>query len=151
MSGYRSMGRPNSATPPTIIVMIAITLAKIGRSMKNLENIEGARGSSGTGGIRGGDPLPRRLVDLRRDLQLRAGPEKALDNDPVLGTDLPLDDSHVVEQGPGLDRAVFDDVVLVDDEEVLAGLVGPQGALGDDQGPFPQAGRHANADEQARQ
>src|SRR5258706_25062 len=40
MFGYRSIGRPHSATPPTIIVMIAITLAKIGRWMKNRESME---------------------------------------------------------------------------------------------------------------
>jgi hypothetical protein len=32
------MGSPNTATPPMIIVMIAMTLAKMGRSMKNLLN-----------------------------------------------------------------------------------------------------------------
>ena len=38
ISGYCSMGSPSTATPPTIIVMIAMTLAKIGRSMKNRLN-----------------------------------------------------------------------------------------------------------------
>ena len=39
ISGYCSIGSPNSATAPKIIVTIAMTLAKIGRSMKKRENI----------------------------------------------------------------------------------------------------------------
>src|SRR4051812_43510846 len=103
MFGYRSMGRPKSATPPTIIVMIAITLAKIGRSMKNLENMERARGSTTPGSIRGGDGPGFRL-GLGLDFQLRAGPEQALDHHTIRGPDLPLDDTQVPDQRAGLDR-----------------------------------------------
>ena len=46
-------------------------------------------------------------------------------------------------QRAGLDRAILDDVVLADDEQVLARLVGAQGPLGDEQGvrPAGRAGR----------
>ena len=37
--GYCSIGRLYIATTPRITVMIAMTLAKTGRSMKNLDNI----------------------------------------------------------------------------------------------------------------
>src|SRR5689334_15907133 len=100
------MGSPTSATPPTIIVMIAMTLAKIGRSMKNLENMQGARRSKSkrTGGVVGDDGIAGRRVGFRRDLQFRAGPEQALDDHAILRADLPLDHPHVLEPGPGLDR-----------------------------------------------
>ena len=57
ISGFCSIGSPSSATTPKIIVTMAMTLAKIGRSMKNRENMKvnlqwmmGRGGAPGRGG-----------------------------------------------------------------------------------------------------
>ncbi len=48
ISGYCSTGKTYNATPPITIVMMAMTLAKIGRSMKKRANTSGYC-SSGAG------------------------------------------------------------------------------------------------------
>ena len=43
MAGYWRTGRPNTESPPAIIVMMAMTHAKMGRSMKKRESIRSSR------------------------------------------------------------------------------------------------------------
>ena len=40
MAGYCAMGSVNTASTPTIMMMIAMTQAKIGRSMKKRDNMQ---------------------------------------------------------------------------------------------------------------
>ncbi len=44
ISGYCAIGRTCEATRPASVMMIAMTPAKIGRSMKNLDSISGLPG-----------------------------------------------------------------------------------------------------------
>src|SRR6185503_11551060 len=59
MSGYCAIGRIALATSPAITMMIAMTPASTGRSMKNFENMSVGRG--------GGGRRRARLLGLRDD------------------------------------------------------------------------------------
>src|SRR5262245_16345983 len=109
--------------PPRIVITIATTAAKMGRSTKKCEKpiFRSLRRSAGRGlGLLGLD-----LAGLRGDLCARPRPDQAIDDDPVLRIDAAADDA----QATGLARAGADDLgmhdaVAVDREHDLARLVG---------------------------
>src|SRR6516165_12532160 len=153
MLGNCSIGKPQRAMPPAIIVMIAITLAKIGRSMKNRENMSWwwpERRNSGTIHC-GGEVLALGLGENRVDLQVGAGAQQALDDDAVLGPDLARDHTQVIDPPTGLDRARLDDIVAPDDQKKRAGLVGPERTLGYEQRVVGLPGRDTDPHEESRQ
>src|SRR5262249_28845943 len=107
---------------------MAMTLAKIGRSMKNCENIRtsAAREGSGPGGGLG-------VACLRADLAARAGLLQALDDEPLPRPQALLDDAPAAHLRPQLDGPALDRVVRAEHQEVIALLVGGEGTLGDEQ------------------
>src|SRR5258708_4920034 len=115
MLGYCAIGRVKAATPPISTMTIASTLASTGRSMKNLEIM------AGLGSLR------RRSRDggeLGRDLASRDRPAIGRDHDAVVGLESGVDHPQAADQqGAQRDSLLLDHVVLVDDQQVAAGLV----------------------------
>ena len=99
----------------------------------------GGPGRGGRGGL-GGDGL---------DLRAGTGALEAVDDDALAALYALLDDDQVVHLAADLHRALLDDVLVVDDEDIAAGLVGAEGTLGDEQDRAVQLVRDAEADEGA--
>src|SRR5581483_11453648 len=98
ISGYSATGRLRRQTRPSTIVMIAITLARIGRSMKNLDTSRMTPSRSGLGsGRRGQGGL------LRADLRARNCLHQPLDNHPIIGANPPIDHHKGADLETGLD------------------------------------------------
>src|SRR5579883_3455598 len=134
MSGYWAIGRLNRATPPISTMTMASTLASTGRSMKNLEIMAAGRvlflGGRGSGrvGWRGD------RHQLGHDLVAGDGLPVGADDDLVVGRQALLDHAQIADQQLARnDAPLLDDIVLVDDQQVAAGLVLGNGAIGDDQ------------------
>src|SRR5262245_20456936 len=105
-------------------MMMAITLAKIGRSMKNLDSIA-ASGSRFLGRFFGGsrvDFAGGGWLALRIDGQPRPGPLNSVDDYPIVGSDALFDDAVVAVGDAELHRPVLDDVLVVDHEQEFAAL-----------------------------
>src|SRR5262245_4815262 len=140
-SGYCAIGRPTSDTTPTIVTTIDSTIAKIGRAMKKCEMFTGwpSLGNHGFDGL----------------VQPRA--QQTLDDDAVVGLErrrLRIARRHlaaaVVEQLAGQHVAPFDDVLLVDQQQVAAVLVGEDRAVRDDRALARIADGDAHAHARAR-
>src|SRR4029450_93109 len=134
MLGYWATGRVTSATVPRITMTIASTLARTGRLMKNSEIIGADRRLFGRrdvgAGWRGRDGL---LLghDLAAGHRLAIGGQ----HDAVVGREALGDHPQPADQElPGLDALLLDDVVLVDDQRVFAGLILGDGPVGDQGG-----------------
>src|SRR4051812_9605739 len=103
--------------------MMAITLAKIGRSIKNRENmlfldhpretraeqvagVDSPRTSAAPRGRWCRGEASGRLLELGRDLQLRPCPQETVDDDAVVGADFALHHAHLANPGSDRNRAV---------------------------------------------
>ena len=111
-------GSANSETPPITIVRMAITLARIGRSMKNFEIIAPAYLASF------GRKVGGHLLHLRLNLLSRRGLQQAGDDDLILRRQPRKDAAHAVESLADRHLALLDDIVGVDDEDIAAALIG---------------------------
>src|SRR5215471_5670516 len=123
MLGYWATGRVASATAPRITITIARTLASTGRLMKNAEIIAADRRLLGRRDVGSGR---RRRDGLLLGHHLAAGHRLAVgrQHDAVLGGETLRHHPQPADQElPDLDVLLLDDVVLVDDQYVLAGLV----------------------------
>src|SRR5216683_1055527 len=115
ISGYWATGSRPTDTAPTMTKTIETTAAKIGRSMKKWEMRMGGPAVSIDAGPRIRD---RRRVDvgsLGRDLDARARPHQAIDDDVVLGHEA-ADDPQAVDDWPEFDVFRPGDVLRVDDD-----------------------------------
>src|SRR5262245_42430502 len=122
MSGYCATGSETRQTRPRRTVTIAMTLARIGRSMKNLDIANRSPRS----------PCRRRGVGRRRrvavggmgaDLAPRDGLQDPLDDHPVVRLQPLIHDEGIAHLLAGLDRSPLDHVLVVDHQDVLALLV----------------------------
>src|SRR5215217_9509109 len=133
MLGYWATGRVTRATVPRITMTIASTLARTGRLMKNSEIIGAARRLLGRRDVGGGR---RRRDGLLLGHDLAAGHRLAVggQHDAVVGGEAFGDHAQAADQElPGLDALLLDDVVLVDDQRVLALLILGDDPIGDQQ------------------
>src|SRR6185503_3639326 len=89
MSGYCAIGRIALATSPAITMMIAMTPASTGRSMKNFENMSVGRG--------GGGRRRARLLGLRDDGDARIQLHQVVEDDGVAIVQAFADDPVLAE------------------------------------------------------
>src|SRR5580700_557766 len=117
MSGYCATGIAPMARAPASVMTIETTNASRGRSMKISEIISSARSLQSCF-----------LHDLARPHFLNAV------DDHVFAFMQTRGDDHVgIAIAPGLHAALFDLVLIVDDQDVIAGLVGLQRCLRNNQ------------------
>src|SRR5450830_365879 len=157
-SGYSETGSWKIDSSPTSTMKIDRTMAKRGRSMKKCEMSMAGRlsffiglGSFGRARWRTRRQRPAMLVQLhhgRRDGRAGKGPQQAVHHHQFARLDA-LDGAHAIDQGARLDGPLFDDVVLADDEDHLAGLVGGNRPVADDDGRVLAAADQLDAGEQA--
>src|SRR5512147_1307908 len=141
------------------MVMMAITLAKIGRSMKNRENMaslpcvdlrSSAHRRSGPPTL-GARPSGRHFLHANRsDFRARPGSLDSLDDDPVVGLQTVLDDTQLVNTGAHLHDALLNHIVVVDDQEIPAALVDPKRAVRNQKGVVALFNGDAEANENAQ-
>src|SRR5262245_38614681 len=153
MAGYCSTGSRCSATIPKMIVTIAMTFAKTGRSMKKREITP--RASSLRRAVGGPRRIRGRIVAVARAVRLHLGSRpRALDpvhDDPVRRRDTFLDHAEAaVGALAHLHVAVLDLVLVVDDEDVLPALVRGDRGFGNEQ-PVLARAREAHSREEAGQ
>src|ERR1700681_2031736 len=129
ISGNCARGRPRIETRATTTVMIAMTIATIGRSMKNL-----------TTGLTLG--LPERL---RRDDRSRSDSGWRADNHLLTGLQAGFDDLKISDAIGNRDRANGDLIARAKDLDLIAALKVGDGALGNDQRMVFDAGDSAHA------
>src|SRR5437870_12297889 len=119
MFGYSATGSCTMATTPTITMRMEITMATIGRSMKNLAI--------------GGGLLPRAAFGglARRQPDLLAGshPVAALHDDPLAGLEPLGDDPERADARVHLDRPHVNRLVGPDDRHLVDALDVLDGAL----------------------
>src|SRR6266545_3553869 len=126
MFGYSATGSCTIATTPMITMRMEITIATIGRSMKNLAMWSLLR-RVGLGGR------------ARRESDLLAGPHAvaALDDDPLAGLEAGRDDPERADAGVGLHRAHVDGLVRADHRDLVHALNVLHGPLGDQERVLP--------------
>src|SRR5262245_24663961 len=105
-SGYWATGSSNHATMPRMIVTIASTAAKIGRSMKKRDSTSAAPGGGGGGNGRGGRLGRLDGHVLRRDRDARPHALDARDDDAVVGRQPRAHDAQALVHRADRDRAV---------------------------------------------
>src|SRR5215510_8619397 len=126
MSGYWAVGSFVIATAPAMVMRIAMTIATIGRRMKN-SAMDCPLPLGLFGGLRLGcfalGSFPRRRRSLRRvDGHSGSDPLQPLHDDLVSGLQALLDDPHVPVDRAGLDDLDRDLVVRPDDRDLVAAL-----------------------------
>src|SRR5262245_14262576 len=120
MSGYCAIGSVKLATRPAMTMMIAMTPASTGRSMKNFENMVGGssvrRGRAGVRFLLGGS--------LRDDFGAGAQLHEVVEDHGVAGVETLADDPVVVHPFAGFDGALRRLAVRAErpDEATLASL-----------------------------
>jgi hypothetical protein len=124
--------------------MIAMTFARIGRSMKNFDTRRTRRALWARRGGCAGRGVGRDLApgDRARD---------PVDDDPVGGGQALLDDEAIADLSAGFDACLGDDVRVVDREHVFALLVEAERGPRDREGSRRRTGRDADASEEARE
>src|SRR5262245_24493020 len=131
MSGYCATGRAKYATPPTSVMMMEITAAKIGRSMKKCEMFMRLwpRARLPSWLLRYRSAFGRAL--LGRDLLPRTRAQKPdYDHVVVLGDPAPDDAQIAVDHRAELDRLRHHGAVRRHGKQELGGLVGHHGSVG---------------------
>src|SRR5919108_4736992 len=166
MFGYCAMGSPTMATMPTITMRMEMTIATMGRLMKNLAMRAAPlrvacalvrrmtlRGGSGLGGRTLGG-LGHRLSPClcgfgihRRRLHHGTGSHvlEAGDDDPLAGLESLVDDPEGAHAWPDLDRADLDRVIRPDHAHLEIPLQVLHGPLGHEERAGPQAGGGARS------
>src|ERR1700736_3615305 len=129
ISGNCDRGRPRMETTPTTTVIIAMTIATIGRSMKNLST----RLTLG---------LAERLGGY--DGSLSNGRWRAYDH-PLASLQAGFDDLKIADAIANSDRANGDQIAGAQDFYLIAALKVGDGALGNDQRMIVGAGDGAYA------
>src|SRR6185437_9589913 len=154
ISGYCATGRRENDTAPRITKTIETTAAKIGRSMKKWEMRIGARLSA-----------VRSVLDLRA-ARLVAGPRgimillrahlladvrahEAVDDHLVVRRDAGFDDPQAAGQLAERDVFLPHDVLAVDDQDVLARLLGADSVVRHEQRRIGRRAGDADAPEHA--
>src|SRR5215472_736550 len=141
MTGYCSTGSFRSVTNPNTIVTMAITFAKIGRSMKNREITSGGSRAAFGGGGRFGWRLGARGLHLAS----RTCALKAVHDNPVTWPHPFADHAHLaLDHWAHLHTPVLDGVLVVHDQQIAAALIGRDRDLGNEQ-RRAVAHREANA------
>src|SRR5882724_9970031 len=165
MFGYCVMGSPTMATMPTITMRMEMTIATMGRFMKNLAmraaplcascvlvRRMALRGVSGLGG-RTLSGLGHRLSPCRCGFgihrrRLHHGTSshvlKACDDDPLARLESLVDDPEAAHTWPDLDRADLDRVVRPDHAHQESPLQVLHGPLGHEERAGPQSGGGAH-------
>ena len=148
ISGYSLIGSSGIATRPATTMMIEITDAKIGRSMKKEEMFMSAQATSAVAasGI-GAAPI---VHHLRRDLHARAHALQSADHDDVARLQTLAHDAQSVDAAPELDGPVFELVVGAEHEHELLALIGADRAILDQDGIVLAAAEQLHAREQSR-
>src|SRR4051812_44941265 len=142
ISGYCATGKREYATPPRMMITIAITEAKIGRSMKKCEifmarSVLGLRRSSGR----------LRALLLRRDLGVGPDAREAVHDDLVVGRKPVLDDAQIPGKLAKRDVFLLRHVVVADDHHVFAHLLARDRHIRHQQRLVGHRARHAHARE----
>src|SRR5262245_43011363 len=119
ISGYWATGRPKYEMPPTSVMRMATTAAKIGRSTKKcVKRMASCPLAADALALR------RQYRDLRVDLHARPHAHDAVDHNGVVARQALADDAVAVDARPRLDRPRRHFVVgpdHVDDATVLIG------------------------------
>src|SRR6266446_1052686 len=135
MSGNCATGSPPSATRPAMTVTMAMTIATIGRPMKNRDMPLFPRGRRGRRrrGFRG---------RLRVDDDARLDLLDSLDDDPLSGGEALLDDPETADAIPGRDRPDLNLVARTDDGDLEEALqLGHRPLRNEDRARFDVRGR----------
>src|SRR2546422_11570837 len=112
MLGYSAMGSCTIATRPMITMRMEITIATMGRLMKNLAIAGGLLRGSG----------PRGRARLGPDLLPRSHAIGALDDDPLAGLQPLRDDPQRPDARVDLDGPDVDGLVGLDDGDLVRAL-----------------------------
>src|SRR5262249_48744132 len=138
-SGYWATGKANTATAPITMVRIAMTLARTGRSMKNFEIMNDPSVRARAGRVSRG-------CRLRIDFLSRNGPQQTAYNYLIGRRNAFFDHTHRTVELPDLNFALLDNVVLADDQQITAALVGAERGIGNKQCVrlLPQRNLHAH-------
>src|SRR5262245_4967103 len=145
ISGYWATGKRANDTAPTITKPIETTAAKMGRSMKKCE-IRIGRPTS-VGRSLGGSSLRSRLLVLRRHLLPRPRSHQAVDDDAIIGRHAILYDAQVVHHLAEPHEALARHIVLINDIDELAHLLGTDGRIGEQERLVRSRARHLHARE----
>src|SRR5438093_1288731 len=137
MSGNCATGSPRIATRPPMTVTMAMTIATMGRPMKNRDMALFPRGrwSRRRRGLRN---------RLRVDDDARLDLLNSLDDDALSGAQTLLDDPETADAIPGLDRPDFDLVARTDDGDLVEALKLRHCALGNEDRALLDVRRRAN-------
>src|ERR1700683_4731286 len=149
ISGYCAIGRRKNDTAPRITKTTETTAAKIGRSMKKCEMRMRLVRLDLRGVFRRGR-CRRRAAFFHRHLYSRPGAHQAVDNHAIGGGQPFLDHTQVVIDLPGNHIFLPNDTAIVDDQHVLARLLGADGRVGNKQRRKCRRTRYADAAEHAR-
>src|SRR5262245_20369797 len=106
MSGYCAIGRIALATRPAITMMIAMTPASTGRSMKNFENMSVGRGGGGRRRVR--------LFCLCDDRDARIQLHQVVEDDGVTVLESLADDPVLADPIADLDIALHGFAIRAD-------------------------------------
>ena len=139
MFGYWATGRRNRQITPISTRTIASTFARTGCSIKNFDIIAA---------------FPERVDcgQLRHDLSAGARPPQFADDDPIVGSQPRSDRAQAAKYLSQLNVAFFDNVVVIDDEQVTAALIFLQRPVRDKQRVARAAlHRQSDAHKKARQ
>src|SRR4051794_19697316 len=134
------MGSPGIATAPRMMMTIAITIAKTGRSMKNFAMWSGPLLFRG-----GGRFLVRRGIDDRP----RPHREQAFDDHAVAGLETLFYEPRVANTGAGLHGTHLNLVIRANGVDALQALVLLHGTLRDEDDAGAMVGDEADASELA--
>src|SRR5258708_29033527 len=134
ISGYSLIGSTGIANIPAAVMMMASTVAKIGRSMKNDEMFIGRATLRGLG--RCGRRTDRGCVGahghrLRRHGEARMRTLGAVHHDDVSRLQALANDAQPVDHAAELDAAILHLVIRPQQEDVLLVLVGVDGTIVD--------------------
>src|SRR5262245_36272495 len=148
ISGYWATGRRANDTAPTITKTIETTAAKMGRSMKKCEIRIGR--PTLVGRSLGGSGLRSCLLVLGGHLLARPRPHQAVDDDAIIGRYAVPDDAQIVDHLAQPHEALTGDIVLIDDIDALAHLLGTDGRIGEHERLVRGRARHLHAREHSR-
>ena len=165
ISGSWVTPRPVYPTAPMMVMTMATTAAKIGRSMKKWLTFmrPGPQMREGKRGMRvfipaswnlrpqqAPPPTPSDRDPLGLDLQAGTHALQAVGDHPVVAGNTFAHDAQPVGQRSQLDVPARHRAVVADDVDVLVGLVGADGTVGNQDRRVVGAARDADAREQAR-